>query len=81
MEPQKMHCKGTAHYLVISVFPEIESYELKGRQHGPAKVIKSYIAKSRVFSNVLQAGVAAGADSGEAENKMVSNFIVLALSN
>ena len=64
------------HYLVICVFPEVQSYELKGRQHGPAKMIKPNIAKSRVFSDVFQAGVTAGTYSGKVENKKFSHTIL-----
>lgn len=49
------------YYLVISVFPEVQSDQLEWGQHSPTKMVEACVAKVGVLSYIRKAGVSARA--------------------
>lgn len=49
------------YYLVIRVFPEVQSDQLERSQHSPTKMVEACVAIVGVLSYIWKAGVSAGA--------------------
>lgn len=57
----KTDCKEVpVPYLVVRVFPEVQSEQLERREHGPAKMVKPCEAVVGVFTDATKACVVAG---------------------
>ena len=63
-----MNCQKQDGYLVVDVFPEVQSDELEGVEHRPTEVIEVCVAKVWVVAEVRKTSVILGAVSGRKTN-------------